>query len=55
MDKAHQKKLSATALAEQLGMEFPQQGLPVESDGNCTADDGWISPSNFLSIPALSL
>ena len=31
-DDAHQHKLSAAALAEQLGMEFPQQGLPVVVD-----------------------
>ncbi len=49
--KVQQQKLSAAALAEQLGIEFPQQGLPVVMDDGETvavhADD-LVSPNSFF-------
>ena len=50
-DKVQQQKLSAAALAEQLGMEFPQQGLPVVvDDGEPVAvhAEYLVSPNSFF-------
>ncbi len=50
-DKVQQQKLSAAALAEQLGMEFPQQGLPVVmDDGEPVAvhAEDLVSPNSFF-------
>jgi hypothetical protein len=50
-DEVRQQKLSAASLAEQLGMEFPQQGLPVVmDDGEPVAvhAEDLVSPNSFF-------
>ncbi len=50
-DEVKQQKLSAAALVEQLGMEFPQQGLPVVmDDGEPVAvhAEDLVSPNSFF-------
>ncbi len=50
-EEVQQQKLSAAALAEQLGMEFPQQGLPVVMDGGepvAVHAEDLVSPDSFF-------
>jgi len=50
-EEVQQQKLSAVALAEQLGMEFPQQGLPVVmDDGEPVAvhAEDLVNPNSFF-------